>query len=220
MVYFYNGQRVDYTDNNLIDKGTCGKIYLLDNNRCLKLYDEECAKKMEKDIFSLLKIYKLDNYYVLYDLVYDENKSNIGYISKYYRPSETNLLLMPMEYIVYNYNRIYESLMILTNNGVLAKDLYYKNVIIGDDKMTVIDADSYVYEKCDYEVLKSRNLSYLSYLFKGLYQDEAAKLGINLELDKTAYNKVMETFYTGDLTPDVLSKKLSTYNKGIDLIKR
>ena len=220
MVYLRNGQEINYNDNNIIGKGTCGKIYLLDNEKCLKVYDEDCIKKMEKDIFNLLRIYKLDNYYTLYDLVYNNLKNNIGYICKYYKTSETNLLLMPMEYILYNYDRIYESLMILTNNGILAKDLYYGNAIIGDNEITVIDADSYIYDNCSYELLKNKNISYLSYLFKGLYQEEAAKLGINIEMDKLKYNKLFETFYTGDLTPKSLSKKLCSYNRGIDLIER
>lgn len=222
MTYFNkNGIPIsEAKEENLIGKGTNGKVYLIENNKCLKVYNEGIASKLDKDIFMLLKAYKLDNYYDLYNLIYDENKNNVGYISKYYKTSENNLLLMPIEYIIENYAKMYNSSMILANNKVITKDLYYGNIIIGDNQMTIIDADSYIFDNCDYARLRSRNLSYLAYVFVGLFQDNSSKLGIELVKNTNAFDRVKEIFYEGDLTPKTLSRKLSSYHSGIDLIRK
>lgn len=227
MVFFTNdGRVVEYNkkDNDRISGGRQGEVYKFNSDKCIKLYyeDEEKQYRISDSIFSLFKSLDLDSYCKLYDLLFDKDNNIMGYTMKYYEETDNNILLMPIEYTLDNLSSIYNSIMILTDNNVMAKDLYCKNSVVTDNKIVVIDFDSCLFSNYSNEVLREVNITNLHYLFKSLYIDGFKKLGIDAYNKENSYieDNISELFKYSDNMPKTLSRKLSPYKKPIDLLKR
>ena len=138
MIYYTSaGRIVKYIKNkqDIISYGIQGVVYHFKNDECIKLYYNDCESRISKDMFLLYKELNLDNYCKLYDLLFNDKNIIIGYIMKYYQSSKENILFMPTEYTIDNVFRLYNSLTILANNGVLARDLHCGNAIVGDSEI-------------------------------------------------------------------------------------
>ena len=76
-----------------IGVGTQGKVYRIDDDKCIKIYDNNVVK-YDPEIFKLFKGLSLEGYCKLYDLLYNSpflDKVS-GYTMKYYHIEVNNIL--------------------------------------------------------------------------------------------------------------------------------
>ena len=95
MIYYSkNLEELDFSPNEQpFNHGTQGKIYKINDDKCIKLYYED-SPKIDQEIFTILKDLELPGVYKLYELLYSERnlKELAGYTMKYYRKEINNIL--------------------------------------------------------------------------------------------------------------------------------
>ena len=99
---------------------------------------------------------------------------------EYLEKSKRSIIDMPTEYTLDNLNLLYKSLQVLASNLIMAKDLYHKNMLVGESKITIIDLDGYKKMSYNDDILW-HNTNNLLYAFKRLYEEELKKMGIDME---------------------------------------
>lgn len=172
MDYFIteSGNRINLCRDNyrVIGSGCNGIVYKIDDSSCVKLFD--CINKFNYDTISKINKLKLDNFYHISDFIFDKKRKFVGYIMKYYKPEDIDILTMPTSYLLDNIYNIYNSVLKLTNNKVRIIDLYGGNVILNNDGITVIDTDSYCFDvKSDCDSLLSDNVKEFRVLVEELF---------------------------------------------------
>lgn len=218
---YYNkgGKEINFTTTSKInDTGCYGNIYRIeeDDNICLKeLKDVEPKKPLtifddtptviSEDIFNYFKDFNDPNFCKLYDLLYDKDKKVVAYTMKYYKSAIDNILSMPVEYLVDNFNAIYDAMDRLARDLVLVVDLHNRNMILTSDNIVVVDFDKYRREESkSYDVILDINTNALYYAFSKMLN--AALCGFGLA---SANNKLMVSdLFSYGTDPLVLKRRL------------
>lgn len=202
------------------DTGCQGYVYRYGNNQCIKFYFSEQPRGLQiytKEKFDFFKNLDLENYCSLDTVLYrDETLKKIGaFIMQYYESSDVSILDMPIEYILHNFEIHYRNAEILSENRILMHDLHKKNVIIGNENMTIIDFDSYYKQRISrYKSLLRKNTIILLELMKSLYLEELKRQ----ELNSPKAVLLLEDIYSySDEPVKQLSKKLKGVKRSIDL---
>ena len=129
----------------------------------------------------IIRKLNLDNFYKIYDLLYDENNHFSGYTMKYYKSEDIDILAMPTNYTLENLYRIHNSFKALTNRHINAFDCNSDNIIMDNKNITVIDSDIYyIDDEISKEELALDNDKILMDLFKSLYYEKLRILGYTL----------------------------------------
>lgn len=219
---FYNqdGKKVCYSCDKLIGKGAQGKIYKIDNDKCLKhYYTGSSCFRYDVDIFNKIMELDLDNFYKIYELLFEVNGLFKGYVMKYYEKNKIDILTMPVDYTIDNFLKLYDSVKKLSDASILVNDLGIGNVILNDKYITVIDVDLYSFK---YSILNSEIFdvnSYILYkLFISLYWNSYCKHHLSLEYE---YDRDMiKNLFMFDEDKESVCRKLSRYKYPIDYLRR
>ncbi len=168
MYYLDNGREFEFNNDlvNRVSKSSGGVVYRISDDKCIKLYYRDTYFRIEKEIFDLMKELNLSNFCKLGNMVYsNESRSKfIGYTMNYYDTIKDNILLMSSDYIIDNFNRLYDSFVKLSNNHVVCNDTRFGNCIIGNN-ITIIDFDFYSFSDLTIPNIKEINISRLMLLF-------------------------------------------------------
>lgn len=217
--YLENGSELVFNNDlfNRVNKGSGGVIYKLYNDKCVKLYYLDTIFKIEKEIFDIMKELDLDNFCKLGNMIYNKDNKLMGYTMNYYESIDCNILFMSGGYILDNFNKLYNSYNILSDNKILANDTRLANCVIGND-ITMIDFDFYLKSDLSIDRIKELNISKLMLLFNQMcykyYSMLYGDVPINIEY------KLDDIFcYDGD--PVKKLKKVFNYNdRIIDVINK
>ena len=217
--YNNNGKVVSFTTTSKINNTGCyGNIYRVeeDDNICLKeLKDVEPKKPLtifddtptviSEDIFNYFKNFNDPNFCKLYDLLYDKDKKVVAYTMKYYKSAIDNILSMPVEYLVDNFNAIYDAMDRLAKDLVLVVDLHNRNMILTSDNIVVVDFDKYRREESkSYDAILDINTSALYYAFSKMLNSALKSLGL-----ASANNKLLVSdLFSYGTDPLVLKRRL------------
>ena len=232
MIYYdKNGTKVNYSCvEKGFNKGTQGSIFRIasDDFICLKQYfDDDNNKSIFDDCNQRFTQYMIDyfkgefnnpNFCKLYDLLYDENITNvIAYTMKYYEECIENILFLPTEYIVDNFSILYDAVEQLTKDCIRVVDLSSSNILNTANGLVVIDFDKYRRD----ELTENNTLSYINksallYAFKGIFEKALMKSGINVK-DNIEAKKLIENLFSFGTTPLVLKCRMRKCTKPIDL---
>lgn len=130
-------------DGNFLGKGTQGSVYRLDDDKCLKIYNQSGCIRFNSCVFEIIKELSLDGIYKLYDLLYyGKSLKTVGaYTTKYYQSRIDNILDEPIDYTLDNINILYNSGTILAEHQIGLKDSIPSNVILTKDQVVMIDMD-------------------------------------------------------------------------------
>ena len=225
MIYYdknSNPLQIDFNaiQKNLIKKSTQGEVYITNDKECTKFYYSEQplgARIYTTKMFEILKGLNLENFYQLLEPFYrDKLLTTIGaYSMKYYSESKTSILDMPIEYIIYNFSILYQNAQILSEEKIIMRDLNNRNVIVGDENITIIDAEEYTINHLSTQkhILHQNTLIILT-LLKNLFIAELKKQKIYNE--QSEY--IVKELFSYDKEPvKRLSKKLTGVKKSIEL---
>lgn len=173
-----NIHNFDLNSDNKIGAGRNAKVYRISNDKCLKVMNKDPNNFFSEDIFEIFKTLSLPSFVKIDTPFYVDGKIK-AYTMEYLEQTDKSILDMPIEYTLDNVNNIYLDLLKLSKYLINAFDLYHKNVILDDDKITVIDYDAYYKSKTEYEAL-SASIWNLMYTFRRLYETELEKRGIDI----------------------------------------
>lgn len=165
--------------------GTQGKVYDFKKGQCIKIYDEDVVKYSE-EMFQMFKQLSLKGYCLLYDLLYSDSEFHdiSAYTMKKYINEVNNILNMPTEYTIHSFNILYNSVKVLAENRILAKDTIPVNAILGKDNITLIDFDTCEVSTRTKEEVLEVNIGNILYLFRRLYEEGLKKMGKNIDNDR------------------------------------
>lgn len=220
MIYYKeDSKEVEFTPiTTQVGEGEQGYIYKFDENKCIKIYKDEMPTIAPK-IFKLYQYLSLDGYSKLHELWYrDSNLQEVGaYLSDYYNNDADNILFMPVEYTIDHLNILHNSIKTLSEHGVLVRDLIPRNVILGSDKITVVDYDSSrLISKQTEELIKINTYSLLN-LFRKLYKEGFTKLSINIDNNK-GLNSHIDYIFSNNTEPTKKLQRTMSQGRPIDYL--
>ena len=113
-MYLFNQnlEKIQYENENLIGTGSTSNVYKINDNRCIKVLNNKYDFNIE--ILDTIKNMQLENYYKIYNYLYNKNKKIKGYEIEYYKKSNINILNTSSEYTTYNFIRLYKSILKLS----------------------------------------------------------------------------------------------------------
>ena len=215
-VLFYDKYRKAHSYHlpKAFDEGSNGTIHRIDKETCLKWFNDD--NQDTQTIIEMIMNLELNNFYKIYNLLYDESNTFCGYTMKYYENEEFDILTMPMEYTITNLMDLAKSLNILSENKICTVDLFDGNIIKTKKGITVIDVDAYKYlPKAENGMIYNYNNESLYYLLGEIFL-KALKTYHNSEyLDKINIKEIFDM----QLSPDETCKKLVKYKYPIDYIR-
>lgn len=223
MVYYTDNSemvKIDLNEKDILGTGCQGAVYKHGDNQCIKFYFSEQPRGLgiyTKEMFDTFKKLDLENFCKLHDLIYrDPKKTLIGaYTMDYYEKTDKSILDMPMEYIIHNFDILFKNAQILSKHKIVMHDLILKNIIVGDENITVIDFEAYYRRKfsCTSNVLRQNTLILLK-LMKSLYNHELKKYNLNNDYAQV----LLEDLFSYSEEPvKTLKKKMGSTKKSIDL---
>ena len=216
VISFYNDQKIkkEYIINDYFNYGSFGYIYRLDEDTCLKLFVDECYFK--PNVLRTIKNLDLNNFYKIYDLLYDNKRRFCGYTMKYYAKNDIDITTMPTEYTLDNLYRLYADFKKLTHKHISAMDCYEDNVIMDDKNIVIIDADCFDIDKeTPKEELLLDNIWELMHLFKEIYYN------VLIKINNSSYDNsyILNELFDEDAGIKNTEKKLIKYKYPIDYFK-
>ncbi len=219
-LYDCNGKRIKYDTTDKLGEGLIySDVYKISDEVCLKVF-KTISDDINFDVLSLIKDLELSHFYIIYDFLFNKTGKFNGYTMKYYPGKTIDILTMPTSYTLDNFSSIYNSILKLTDNGIVVSDLHSGNVITDENNITVIDADLY-YKLCfiDKIKLQYKNISALIYLFKDLYFESLDEF--HKDCDVNACVSTIRNLFEpmNALNIDKVYKKLTRYKYPIDYIK-
>lgn len=196
--------------------GAFGNIYRLDDDKVVKLLRAPSTTH-QYDVMKKIKGLNLPNYYRLYEILSSKlffNKSYIGNIASYHKPSDVDVLEMPSDWLIENYEGLMEAATKLGEANIKIVDARPANAIINDSGITIIDVDLYemASEQC---VVKNICHMQTELLLKLLKENCLTHHSDVWSSDM--FSKVVNQLV---INPDTnqFAKKLSRYPKPIDYI--
>lgn len=123
MNYFNKaGVMVSYIPKEFLGQGSQGVVFIPvnDDSICVKTYTsskpeqpktifDDYETRLSEDMFDYLKSEGNQNVCQLNDLLFDTTQTDVaGYVARYYETKVKNILMMPIEYLLENFNSLYE----------------------------------------------------------------------------------------------------------------
>lgn len=209
-----NGNIFSYDSKieNKINKGSSASVYKLDDNKCIKLYFKDTYFKIEEGIFYLMKELDLKNFCKLDNMLYINNNL-CGYTMNYYEYTKENILFKYTDYILDNFNILYNSFITLSNNNIIANDTRIGNTVVGDNNITIIDYDFYLKSNKNLELIKENNISKLLLIFNKLFYYSLKDIYNNISIDTEI---LLDDIFSYDTDIKKLTRTLNSYKKPID----
>lgn len=205
-------------NNQPFASGTQGKVYKLNEQKCIKIYDQDMPM-IDREVFTFIKESSLPNVYKLYELLYKDAKLKeiFAYIMHYYQSDVLNILDEPTEYTIHNIDILTNTAHVLAENQILLKDRIPSNVVLTKDAVIMIDMDSCnKLVQCPKHILDI-NISNLLYLFKRLYQNALKQKGVDLDNNQSLSDYLDELFMFTRTPAKVLSRRMGGSKTPMDL---
>ena len=219
-IYTSSGETLFESDiKNLpfIGKGMFGSVYDYGDGKVIKIMDEPSILCSYQGIAAVKRL-KLSNYYRLYEILSEKPSSKIyiGSIGSYHRKENINIWEMPSEWLIENYEKLYEDVSKLGRSKIAIYDTLPCNCIINSDGITVIDVDRYI--KSKYECVESNVRRLHRELFRPLLRCNYAEFHPNFSYDYE-FERVLDELLQNFPQKKELAKILSKYPKPIDFLK-
>ena len=220
---FYDKEEKPYSyvlnRDNYVGSGATATVYRINDDKCIKVFypDDDCY--FDEDLFDVFISLSLDSFVKL-DIPFYDKRLIKAFVMDYLSSSSTSIINMPTEYTLDNFNTLYKDFMMLTKNNIKLEDLMPQNVIVGDNKMSVIDYDRSEVSKDS--VLLENNIWWLLYIFRSLYRKALIDANIsNDSLNSNIINYLFGADYNNHKEmAKVLARKMSGTKKPIELFKR
>lgn len=215
-LYKEDGYKLVIKKGTKIGNGNNGTVYHMGDGKCLKIY--RSSAWVNVDTLKIIKDMEFNNYYKIYDMLYDKDSKFKGMIMKYYPQEEVNVLMMEKDYLLDNVNGLGKDILSLIKKGIFIVDLNIDNTIINRDGITVVDTDLYIYrEDYDRDLLNRMGYATFRSLVKSIIID-----GISIDNpmeDVSKYKAVVENLVGNPFDTKSMEKKLVRCKYPMEYIK-
>ena len=215
-LYDKNDKLYVYNVREPIAVGSTSNVYRISDNECLKYM--ELYSFFDTSIIERIIQMDLANFYKIYRILYCNYGYFAGYLMKYYPKEDIRILTMPVDYTLDNFYSIASSMMRLSREGIIARDVHGGNVIMNKDAITVIDVDffeeEYAYSE---EKLIRNNRKILLDLFRELYVNNMKSM--ITDPSEEMYKRIQD-LYSPFNSFDMVAKKLEGYKYPIDYVRK
>lgn len=216
-LYREDGDKLVINKGKKIGNGNNGTVYQMSDGKCLKIY--RSSAWVNVDTLKIIKDMKFNNYYKIYDMLYDKDSNFKGMIMKYYPQEEVNVLMMEKNYLLDNVNGLGRDILSLIEKGIFIVDLNIDNTIINRNGITVIDADLYIYrEDYDRDLLGRMGYATFRSLVKSIIVDSIS-MDKSME-DVNIYKAIVENLVGNPFDTKSMEKKLVRCKYPMEYIKR
>jgi hypothetical protein len=137
--------RKKFESKEVVGSGNYGTVYRYDDDKVIKFANSR-GDSNQYNAVSIIKNLSLPNFYKLYDVLSctdGDVKTFGGTIARYYPSEDLDLFLMPSDYLLDNFNSLYNSMVLLGSSKISIFDLNPRNVICNSSGIYVIDVDLY-----------------------------------------------------------------------------
>ena len=217
--------------NNKVTNGHCGDIYELNSKLYLKIYKnipitEEA--KLNTTLYKILKEIEHPNLGIIIEILFKEqNKFHYtadAYLIKKYLEYYQDFLELPKEYIITNFEKLFELNKICSMKQIRYRDLKRENTLFTKENMVLIDLDfSEIVRDLSYHELLKVNNSKISSLFYNMALDSLKTKHYKLLRENNLYDyviasKLFPITTNSNKSMKVLTKRLKNYARPIDYI--
>jgi len=227
-LYAADGKKYHFDTDEEIGRGENGIVYR-SGDKAVKVLNSP-DNGLVRNVVSIIKRLNLRNYYKLFDILSSNrfiSRNFAGTVSKYYPNEVVDISEMPMDYLLDNFYALCRSHEILADNSVLVNDLHSKNVILGNDEITVVDVDLYTkMHSVNTNSIKASNIYALkSLIFRDLLRDHYIKFHRDeVYFSSYKFNTAIRELVIPDTTnigsKENIGKILSKYKKPVDYVRR
>lgn len=180
---------VEFDENDYISSGCFGNVFSY-NDGCIKI--ATClipypTVAMLDELRNIIhpNLYKIRHFY--YNST-DESAFVKAYDMDYYLPDDIDILTMPIDYILDNFNDLCDLACKLASHSIIMADTHEGNVILQKNNMILIDADRWIrIDDLDNDELKLDNYRAIVHLLCRLYYSALENLG---KVSKNSYGQV------------------------------
>lgn len=165
--------------------GTCGRgsfaaVYLCgDEERCYKVFDDPSIDYVDMDVFNFLMEEKPEGIYAVEDFFYkmvDDELRPAGYIMEFlpkadmktFRMGGVDLLDKDSSYILDSYERLSNTVLKLSQRGILMNDVSDYNTSLEDKGIVLFDVDNFKMSSDPKEEIYMKNMTTLNGLMVNL----------------------------------------------------
>ena len=218
--YDRDGKELFYDIDKPFDCGSYGQVYKLNEKECLKWFldneDDDVIDDM--DVFYELISLDIDNFYKIYKLLYSDIGTVEGYVMKYYSKDIDDILGMDMDYMLDSFNRLYETIKIISDKGINMCDMHPKNFILNKDGIVIIDADNYFRDKGYFLLNSNKKRLYNAFSeLLGSILDKYYKKDLGWRKNRECFNEIYRLFSI-DNSPSIINSKVRSYKRPIDYL--
>lgn len=225
IAYTEDKKRHNLNINNFIGEGSYGRVYLTNDNKCLKIFKESISRKdkmsFDEDTFNIIRELKPKNIYALGDLYYNKSLTRIlGYLSEYCAKEDINILTMPVDYTFDSLCSLYDSFVLLSEHNIRVSDTNSQNVILSNNGITIIDTDFYYIDiNSNKSAIKKSNIYDLGELFACIYINSLKEVDASKRVRMA--DKIEKLFIpVGTFGVEPVIKKLIKYKYPIDYLQK
>lgn len=152
--YSENNEIFDCKDFTYFDEGMCSKVYR-SGDVLFKCYNIDCNHRLrlQKKMFMIIKNLNAPNLVKLYDFFYMFNSAVLkllcidAYTMELVNDDKIKLIDCDRKFLIEILKELEETLNILCDNKVVLCDVHYKNIIINNNGITIIDPDQFYFSK-------------------------------------------------------------------------
>ena len=203
---------IDLDKLRIFRKQEFNKIYQSPEG-LVKVFDYVPNKDLEIVLRKLREL-NLRHFYEIIELLYKDS-TLCGYLMKKYRSYPIDILEYPSNYVIENFNEIFEDLMKLSDEHILARDLSHENSVFNTYDVTIIDADDYLL--CDYAPYVENGFG-LNCLFKEIFINSIIMYHPYLISRLDEIKAILSDIFGESKKPEGVQRKLSRYKYPIDFI--
>ena len=225
IAYTEDKKRHSLNINNFIGEGEYGRVYLTNDNKCLKIFKQSISRKDKKSFdeaaFNIIRELKPKNIYTLGDLYYNKSLTRIlGYLSEYCAKEDIDILTMPVDYTFDSLCSLYDSFVLLSEHNICVSDACPQNVILNNNGITIVDTDFYYIDtNSNKSAIKKSNIYDLGELFAWIYMRSLEEIDFDKRSEMIA--KIERLFMPIDtFGVEPVIKKLAKYKYLIDYLHK
>lgn len=218
--YDENKKPVEYNLDSmpLLGKGMFGKVYKASDETCLKCFNYE--QKQNERPLKIIRDLSLPSFYDIYSFYYTGEEGLIGYLMKFYPKEDIDILGIHKDYLLKNFEQMYEDFGLISQNSMDIVDLNYNNIIFTEEKMIIIDADLYRLSNSSNAFTKKMNKKHLLFLYINLIiRQLTIKYGYDERKLSLIKDELVNFFYDKVKNPRAFERKLKEFERPIEFIR-
>lgn len=188
------------------------RVYKTADGRCLKRFRVFPFSSPSLDFDQKIQTLRLKHFYTIDEYLFNKSGEYRAFLMPFYESRTDDILLYSSDYLTDNFMEIFDAYDVLSDAGIMARDVNLENTIFTEQDIIMIDAERYCEDVEEITTLKTDNYQEASWLLFSTLMTAATK---HSELQDI---NLQEWFLTQDGRE--LCCSLSRYKYPIDYLQK